>query len=165
MCSDRVITKQANIQISVCATVTKLSMWVVVVGRSTTCTHVICCHQMHIRQTSFAYLFWFANNKKVNIENSVWTTVTKLAMLVVVVGRNSSHLVCHHQMCIFDTSFAYLFWLADNKTGKYPEFSMGYSDETWYEGSSEQKYYPQGSDLRKDIFPKFWNLQKLEIAF
>ena len=30
-------------------------------------------------------------------------------------------------MCIFDTSFANLFWLANNKKGKYPEFCMGYS--------------------------------------
>ena len=91
------------------------------------CTHVICCHQMHeYEKPSFAYLFLFANNKKVNIiQNSVWTTVTKLDMIVVVVvDRNASHLVCHYQMCIFDTSFAYLFRLADNKKGKYPEFCI-----------------------------------------
>ena len=32
------------------------------VGKST--THVVCCHQMHIFNTSFAYLLWLANNKK-----------------------------------------------------------------------------------------------------
>ena len=31
-------------------------------------------------------------------------------------------------MSIFDTSFAYPFWLANNKKIKYPEFCMGYSD-------------------------------------
>ena len=35
-------------------------------------------------------------------------------------------------MRIFVTSFAYLFWLANNKKVKYPEFCMGYIDETWY---------------------------------
>ena len=33
----------------------------------TSTTHVGCCHQMHIFNTSFAYLFWLANNKKSNI--------------------------------------------------------------------------------------------------
>ena len=35
-------------------------------------------------------------------------------------------------------SFAYLFWLTDNKIGKYLEFCTGYSDETWYVGSDYQ---------------------------
>ena len=39
--------------------------------------------------------------------------------------------VCCHQMCISNTSFAYLFWLANNKQDKYPEFCMDYSDETF----------------------------------
>ena len=30
-------------------------------------------------------------------------------------GHKYYLVVCHHQMCIFDTSFAYLFWLANNK--------------------------------------------------
>ena len=42
----------------------KLGTWVVV-GRST--THVVCRHQMHIFDTSFAYLFWLANNKEMRV--------------------------------------------------------------------------------------------------
>ena len=33
----------------------------------------------------------------------------------------------------------YLFWLANNKRVKYPEFYMGYIDETWYVGSDGHK--------------------------
>ena len=47
-------------------------------------------------------------------------------------------------MRIFNTSLAYLFWLANNKKVKYPEFCMGYIDETWYVGSDGHKYYPCG---------------------
>ena len=48
----------------------------------------------------------------------------------VVGGTSTTHVVCRHQMRIFNTSFAYLFWLANNKDIKYPEFCMGYIDET-----------------------------------
>ena len=67
--------------------------------------------------------------KKANIQSSVWATVTKLGMSVVV-DRSTTKVVCHHQMRIFNTSFAYLFWLANTNKGKYSEFCMGYSDET-----------------------------------
>ena len=40
-----------------------------------------------------------------------------------------------------NASFVYLFWLANNKKVKYPEFCMGYIDETWYVGSDGHKYY------------------------
>ena len=70
----------------------------------TNTTHVVCRHRMRICNTSFAYLFWLANNKKVK----------------------------------------YLFWLANNKKVKYPEFCMGYVDETWYVGSDGYKCYPCG---------------------
>ena len=43
-----------------------------------------------------------------------------------------------------NTSFAYLFWVANNKKVKYPEFCTGYIDETWYVGSDGHKYYPHG---------------------
>ena len=59
-------------------------------------------------------------------------------------GISTTHVVCCHQMRIFNTSFAYLFWLANNKKIKYPEFCMGYIDETWYVGSDGHKYYPCG---------------------
>ena len=64
--------------------------------------------------------------------------------LWVVMGISATHVVCHHQMHIFNTLFAYLFWLANNKKIKYPGFCMGYIDETWYVGSDEHKYYPCG---------------------
>ena len=62
----------------------------------------------------------------------------------VVVDTSTTHMVCRHQMRMLNTSFAYLFWLAYNKKGKYPEFCMGYSDKTSYVGSGGQKYYPCG---------------------
>ena len=57
---------------------------------------------------------------------------------------STTHVVCCHQMCKFNTSLAYLFWLANNKKVKYPEFCMGYIDEAWYVGSDGHKYYPYG---------------------
>ena len=64
----------------------------------------------------------------------------KLGVWVVGGGTSTTHVVCHNQMHIFNTSFAYLFWLA-NKKVKYPDFCMGYIDETWYVGSDGHKYY------------------------
>ena len=64
--------------------------------------------------------------------------------VVVDIWTNTTHVVCRHLMGIFNTSFAYLFWLANNKKGKYPEVCMGYSDETCYVGSGGHKYYPHG---------------------
>ena len=61
----------------------------------------------------------------------------------VVVDTSTTHVACRHRMHIFYTSFAYLFWLANNKKGN-PEFSMGYSDEAWYVGSGGNKYYTHG---------------------
>ena len=52
--SDWLITKKANIQSSVWATLMKLGMWVVM-GTST--THVVFRYQMRIFNTSFAYMF------------------------------------------------------------------------------------------------------------
>ena len=60
ICSDWLITKKSNIQSSVWATLMKPGMWVVM---GTTTTHVVCCHEMSIFNTSFAYLFWLAVNK------------------------------------------------------------------------------------------------------
>ena len=59
-------------------------------------------------------------------------------------GTSTTHMVCHHRIRIFNTSFAYLFRSANNKKVKYPEFCMGYIDETWYVGSDGHKYYPFG---------------------
>ena len=89
----------------------KLGMWVV---GDTSITHVVCRHGMRIFYTSFAYLFWLADNKKVNIQSSVWATLMKLGMWVLM-GISATHVVCRHQMRIFNTSFGYLFWLANNK--------------------------------------------------
>ena len=62
-------------------------------------------------------------------ENTM-TNFVKLCMWIVG-GTSTTHVVCHPWMGIFNTSFAYLFWLANNKKVKYPEFSMGYIDVTW----------------------------------
>ena len=59
-------------------------------------------------------------------------------------GTSSTHVVCHNRMLIFNTLFAYLFWLVNNKNVKYPEFCMAYINETWYVGSDEHKYYQRG---------------------
>ena len=68
----------------------------------------------------------------------------KIIGMWLVMGTSTTHVVCRHRMRIFDTSFAYLFWLANNQKVKYPEFCMGYIDETWYVGSDGHKYYPWG---------------------
>ena len=60
-------------------------------------------------------------------------------------GTSTTHVVCCHQMCIFNTSYCISDWLDKiNKKVKYPEFCMGYIDETWYVGSDRHKYYPHG---------------------
>ena len=86
ICSDWIITKNANIQSFIWATMTKLGMWVDV---DSSITHVFCC--------------WCA------------------------------YKVPHLHICSD--------WL-NTKKCKYPEFCMGYSDESWYIGSSELKCYP-----------------------
>ena len=113
ICSDWLITKKIKYPEFCMGYMMKLGMWVEM-GRST--THVVCRHQMCIFNTLFAYLFWLANNnkKKKNIQSSVWATLMKLGMWVVM-GTSTTHVVCYHQMCIFNTSFVYLFWLANNK--------------------------------------------------
>ena len=82
--------------------------------------------------------------KKSNIQSSVWATLMKCGIWVVMMGTSMIQVVCQNWMRTLNTSFAYLFWLANNKKGKYPEFCMGYSDETWYVGCSAHKYYPPG---------------------
>ena len=54
ICSDWLITKNANTESSVWDAVMKLGMWVVV---DSSITHVFCCFQCPILSTSFAYLF------------------------------------------------------------------------------------------------------------
>ena len=67
----------------------------------------------------------------------------KLGMWIVM-GTSTTHVVCPHRMLIINTSFTYMFLLANNKKVKYPEFYMGYIDETWYVGSDGHKYFPCG---------------------
>ena len=88
---------------------------------------------MYICNISFAYLFSLAYIKKgkypefcMGHSDETW--------YVVVVGTGIIHLVCGHWLCIFNTSFAYMLWLADKK-GNYLEFCLSYTDETWYIGS------------------------------
>ena len=68
-----------------------------------------------------------------------WLIFMKLGMWVVL-DTSVTH-VCRHQIHILNSSFAYLFWLANNNKGKYPEFYVGYSDETWYVSRNALKYY------------------------
>ena len=116
----------------------KLGMWVVV-GRSA--TQVVCCHWMGILNSSFAYLFWLANNKK----GKYWQFCLGYNDETWYVGSNGlKYYSCALllSMRILSTSFACLFWWANNKNCKYPEFCMGYSDETWYVGHGRHSYYP-----------------------
>ena len=77
---------------------------------------------MHILNSSLAYLFWLANNNKGKyLEFCVSYSEKKLDVWGVL-GTGVTHLICHHQMRIFNSSFAYLLWLAINNEGKYPEF-------------------------------------------
>ena len=121
-----------------------------------------------------------SSTKKVNLcfsNENTWTNFVKLGMCVVA-DTSTSHFVCRHRMSIFNTIFACLFWLANNKKGRYPEFFMGYFDESWYIGSGGHKYYLCGlsspnadsqrpeeqfstvlvSDCQKDIFQQCWFL-------
>ena len=50
-------------------------------------------------------------------------------------GTSTTHVVCCYRMHIVNTLFAYLFWLAIKKKIKYPQFCMGYINETWYVGT------------------------------
>ena len=114
-------------------------MWVV---GGTSTTHVVCRHRMRIFNTSFAYLFSLANNKKIKYPEFCMGWIDETWYMLVVMGTSTTHVVCHHRMHIFNTSFAYQFWLANNKKVKYLEICMGYIDETWYVGSVGYKYYP-----------------------
>ena len=71
-----------------------------------------------------------------------------------VVGTGVTHVVCHHRMRILNSSFAYLFWLANNKKGKYQEFCIDYTDETWYVGSGWHRYYKE-----MPLFPIYSDVQ------
>ena len=95
----------------------------------------ICMYWCKISSTS--------KGKLHSLMRTQWLIFVKLGMWVVG-GTSTTHVVCHYWMCIFNTSLAYLFWLANNKKVKYPEFCMSYIDETWYVGSEGHKYYPSG---------------------
>ena len=63
-------------------------------------------------------------HQKVNLSSLMrtrWLIFVKLTMWVVGV-TSTTHVVCRHRMRIFDTLFAYLFWLGNKKNVKYPEF-------------------------------------------
>ena len=73
----------------------ELPMWSVV----TECAYLV--PHLHICSD------WLTT-QKAQIQSSVWDTVTKLGMWVVM-GTGTTHVVCHHHMCIFNISFACLF--------------------------------------------------------
>ena len=108
ICSDWLITKKSNIQSSVWVTLMKLiGMWVVMGTRGVLpmwsvvieCTYLI--PDLHICSD------WLIT-KKSNIQSSVWATLMKLGMWVVM-DASTTHVVCLHIMRILITSFAYLF--------------------------------------------------------
>ena len=72
-----------------------------------------------------------------------WLIIYETWYMLIMVGTGITHVVCCHRMCILNSSFAYLLWLAKNKKGKNPEFHVGYSDETWYVSSARDNY-PRG---------------------
>ena len=119
----------------------ELGMWVVM-GTST--THVVCRHQMRIFNTSFAYLFWVANNKTGKYPPEFCMSYSDKLGMWAVISPSTTQVVCLDQMRILITSFASLFSLANNKKGKYPEFCIDHSDETWYVACGGHKYYPPG---------------------
>ena len=75
-----------------------------------------------------------------------WLIFVKLCMWVV--GAQVLPIwsvITECKMRIFNTSFPYICSdLLITKKIKYPEFYMGYIDETWYVGSDGHKYYPCG---------------------
>ena len=91
----------------------KLGMWVV---GDTSTTHMVCCHRMCTFNTSFAYLFWLANNKQIKYPGTGFCMgYIDETWYVGSDGHKYYHVVCRHQMRIFNTSFAYLFQLANEK--------------------------------------------------
>ena len=86
-------------------------------------------------------------HQKVNLHSLMrtqWPIFVQLGMWVVGEHKYYSRGLSW-PMHISNTSFAYLFWLANyKKKVKYPELCMGYIDETWYVGSDGHKYYPCG---------------------
>ena len=89
--------------------------WYVGSGGVTSITHVVCCHQMRTSNTSFTYLFSLANNKKSQISRVLYGLHWWNLGMWVVMGTSTTHIICCHQMCIFIASFAYLFYLANDK--------------------------------------------------
>ena len=89
---------------------------------------------------------WFPIHKKRNLRLTNKNAVTDFHESLYVGGGGNKFyphcLLC--QMHILSNAFSYLLCLANNKEGKYPEFCMDYSDETWYVSSVGYKYHPQG---------------------
>ena len=113
ICFDWLITKKSYPKFS-WVTLMKLGMWVVM---CTSTTHVVCHHRMRIFNTSFAYLFWLANNKKSQIFRVLyglhwwnlvcgkwWAQVLPMWSVV----NECAHLIPHWHIC-FD-------WLITKKS-------------------------------------------------
>ena len=98
ICSDWLIINKSNIQSSVWATLMKLSMWVVM---GISATHVVCRHQTRIFNTSFAYIFWLADNKKSQISRVLYALRYSCSQ------NNKRHLLT--KLAIFSCIFLY-FW-------------------------------------------------------
>ena len=114
------------------------------------------CHQMHIFNTVVKYLFWFTINKKDKYQEFCMGDSDKtISMIEGSWGHTSvTHQVCHHRMCTYLIPHLYICydWLIK---GKYQEFCLSYSDETWYIGSAGYKYYPCVCRHRMCLFNKY----------
>ena len=75
---------------------------------STSSTHVVCHHRMHIYSSHLHICSDWLLTKKSNIQSSVWATLMKLGMRVLM-GTSTTHVVCRHGMHISNNPFAYLF--------------------------------------------------------
>ena len=118
-------------------------MWVVL---GTRVTHMVCCHRMRILKSSFAYLFWLANNNQGKYPEfyiCIWATVMKLCVWILGSAwcKCYPHGLSSPMLNTVDVCIN-LFWLANKNKAKYPDLYMGYSDETLYVGRSTLKYYP-----------------------
>ena len=84
--------------------------------------------------------------KKTHIQSSVWATVTIDDSDETWNVGSAGHKYYPHGLSSSNVRI-YLFWLANNKKGKYSEFFMGYSDQTWYVDCGGQKCYQRGLSL------------------
>ena len=70
--------------------------------------HTVCMYRCMYR---CRFLINIKRWTSASLMRTQWPILVKLGMWVVGGVASTTHVVCHHRMHIFDTSFAYLFWL------------------------------------------------------